>query len=47
MIFVAWQHGTLRSLATGSYGGLSDLRKLFSEDADNTFLVKGIYWLSF
>jgi hypothetical protein len=47
VLFLAWQHGRSAFAPDGSFGGFRDLGDLFSEDSDNTFLIKANYWLSF
>ncbi len=47
VLFLAWQHGRSSFTSDAAFGAFDDLADLFDEPADNTFLVKANYWLSF
>ncbi len=47
VLFFAWQHGRQAFVRDGTFGGFRHMRDLFSEDSDNTLLVKLNYWFSF
>ncbi len=47
VFFFAWQHGRSAFRSDGSFGGFGDMADLFSEESDNTVLIKANYWLSF
>lgn len=47
VLFLAWQHGRQSFLRDGTFGGFRHMGDLFSEDSDNTFLIKLNYWFSF
>ena len=46
VLFFAWQHGRQAFVRDGTFGGFRHMRDLFSEDSDNTLLVKLNYWFS-
>jgi hypothetical protein len=45
-LFAVWTHNRADYEAGGRYGGLSDLRSLFSLPPENVFLLKANYWFS-
>ncbi len=46
-LFLVWQHGRSEHRQDGSFSGFGDMRRVFDAQAENTFLVKLNYWISF